>query len=78
VLSGQANGGVLLVLGVPVTYESIRRLVQPPEVVGVAVTLVAAIGVVVNVAAAWVIPGKPILQVDHVQEQPLSIQRGRG
>jgi cobalt-zinc-cadmium efflux system protein len=55
VLSGQANGAVLLVLGVLVTYESIARLITPPDVAGLAVTLVAAAGVLVNVAAAWVL-----------------------
>ncbi len=54
VLSGQANGAVLLVLGALVTYESISRLINPPDVSGVAVTIVAATGVVVNLAAAWV------------------------
>jgi len=55
VLSGQANGAVLLVLGVLVTYESVARLINPPDVAGLAVTLVAAVGVVVNLIAAWVI-----------------------
>ena len=55
VLSGQANGAVLLVLGVLVIYESIWRLIEPPSVHGLAVTLVAAVGVVVNIAAAWVL-----------------------
>lgn len=55
VLSGQANGAVLLVLGLIVVYESISRLITPPDVAGLAVTIVAAAGVVVNVAAAWVI-----------------------
>ena len=55
VLSGQANGAVLLVLGLLVTYESIRRLVTPPDVGGVAVTIVAAIGIAVNVFAAWIL-----------------------
>jgi cobalt-zinc-cadmium efflux system protein len=54
VLSGQANGAVLLVLGLLVTYESISRLIFPPVVAGLAVTIVAAAGVVVNLAAAWV------------------------
>lgn len=54
VLSGQANGAVLLVLGVLVTYEAIVRLIEPPEVQGVLVTIVAALGVAVNLAAAWV------------------------
>lgn len=55
VLSGQANGAVLLVLAALVTYESITRLINPPVVGGVAMTIVAAAGVVVNVAAAWVL-----------------------
>src|SRR4051812_26927288 len=55
VLSGQANGAVLLVLGVLVIYEAIWRLVSPPVVDGGLVTGVAAVGVVVNIAAAWVL-----------------------
>jgi cobalt-zinc-cadmium efflux system protein len=55
VLSGQANGAVLLVLGVLVIYEAIWRLIVPPQVGGALVTTVAAVGVVVNVAAAWVL-----------------------
>lgn len=55
VLSGQANGAVLLVLAVLVTYESIVRLITPPDVAGVTVTVVAAVGVAVNIAAAWVL-----------------------
>ena len=55
VLSGQANGAVLLVLAVLVTYESISRLITPPDVSGGAVTVVAAIGAVVNILAAWVL-----------------------
>jgi cobalt-zinc-cadmium efflux system protein len=55
VLSGQANGAVLLVLGALVTYESISRLINPPDVAGLAVTLVAAAGVIVNILAAWVL-----------------------
>jgi cobalt-zinc-cadmium efflux system protein len=55
VLSGQANSAVLLVLGLLVTYESILRLITPPDVAGMTVTFVAAFGVVVNVAAAWIL-----------------------
>jgi cobalt-zinc-cadmium efflux system protein len=55
VLSGQANGAVLLVLGVLVTYGSIERLIRPPIVAGLAVTIVAAAGLVVNLAAAWIL-----------------------
>jgi cobalt-zinc-cadmium efflux system protein len=52
VLSAQANGAVLLVLAVLITYESIVRLYEPPDVAGVAVTVVAVTGMVVNLAAA--------------------------
>jgi cobalt-zinc-cadmium efflux system protein len=55
VLSGQANGAVLLVLGVLVTYEAVSRLISPPDVEGLLVTIVAAVGVVVNLAAAWIL-----------------------
>jgi cobalt-zinc-cadmium efflux system protein len=55
VLSGQANGAVLLVLAVLVSYEAIARLIDPPKVSGLLVTVVAAVGVVVNIAAAWVL-----------------------
>ena len=55
VLSGQANGAVLLVLGVLVSYEAISRLIHPPVVSGMLVTVVAGIGIVVNIIAAWVL-----------------------
>ena len=55
VLSGQANSAVLLVLAALVGYESITRLITPPEVAGLAVTVVAAVGVGVNILAAWVL-----------------------
>lgn len=55
VLSGQANGAVLLVLGVIIVYEAISRLINPPDVAGGAVTAVAAAGVAVNLLAAWVL-----------------------
>ena len=54
VLSGQANGAVLLVLALIVIYEAISRLITPPDVAGLAVTMVAAAGVVVNLVSAWV------------------------
>jgi cobalt-zinc-cadmium efflux system protein len=55
VLSGQANSAVLLVLGALVIYEAISRLFHPPEVAGALMTVVAAVGIAVNVAAAWVL-----------------------
>jgi cobalt-zinc-cadmium efflux system protein len=55
VLSGQANGAVLLVLAALILYEAISRLIWPPQVAGALMTIVAAIGVAVNVTAAWIL-----------------------
>lgn len=53
ILSAQVNGATLLVLGGLIVYEAIRRLVDPPEVGGWTVIVVAAAGIVVNVLATW-------------------------
>jgi cobalt-zinc-cadmium efflux system protein len=55
VLSAQANGVTLLVLGAVIVYEAIERLVSPPAVVGGAVLGTAVAGVVVNLAATRVL-----------------------
>jgi cobalt-zinc-cadmium efflux system protein len=53
ILSAQFNGATLLVLGLLIVIEGIRRLFHPPEVGGTAVLIVALIGIVVNLAATW-------------------------
>ncbi|BCJ39452.1 putative cation transporter [Actinoplanes ianthinogenes] len=53
ILSAQANGLTLLLLGGWLAYEAVRRLLDPPEVAGGPVLITAGIGVVVNIAAAW-------------------------
>ena len=53
VLSAQFNGATLLVLGLLIIYEGITRLINPPNVGGRAVLIVALVGVVVNVAASY-------------------------
>src|SRR5829696_7250537 len=57
ILSAQFNGATLLVLGLLIVYEGMRRLVEPPEVEGGVVLVVALVGVVVNVAATVVLHG---------------------
>lgn len=57
VLSAQANGVTLLVLAGLVIYEGIKRLIDPPDVRGASVLVVAAIGAVVNIAALWILHG---------------------
>jgi len=53
ILSAQANGLSLLLLGAYLGYEAVERLIDPPEVTGGLVLIVALAGIVVNLAAAW-------------------------
>lgn len=53
ILSAQFNGATLLVLGVLIAIEGVRRLFDPPDVPGAALLIVALVGVVVNLAATW-------------------------
>lgn len=55
ILSAAVNGITLLVVSGIVGFEAIRRLIHPPTVDGGPVLVVALIGVVVNIAAAWVL-----------------------
>jgi cobalt-zinc-cadmium efflux system protein len=52
-LSGQANGITLLLLAVWFTFEGIRRLIDPSDVHGGAVAVVAGVGALVNLLATW-------------------------
>jgi cobalt-zinc-cadmium efflux system protein len=53
ILSAQANGATLLVLTGLIVYEAIHRLVTPPSPAGLAILVVALVGVVVNLTATW-------------------------
>ncbi|MBB5868925.1 cobalt-zinc-cadmium efflux system protein [Allocatelliglobosispora scoriae] len=53
ILSAQANGLSLLLLGGWLAYEAITRLFAPPEVAGGLVLATALAGIVVNIGAAW-------------------------
>ena len=55
ILSAQANGITLAVLVVVFTYEAVRRLLDPPDVAGGLVTVTAAVGIVVNLLATWLV-----------------------
>jgi cobalt-zinc-cadmium efflux system protein len=57
ILAAQFNGATLLVLGLLIVYEGIRRLIDPPNVEGTPVLIVALAGVVVNLAAARTLAG---------------------
>jgi cobalt-zinc-cadmium efflux system protein len=55
ILSAQANGVTLLVLAAFIAFEGVRRLLDPPEVEGGLILAVALAGIVVNLAATWVL-----------------------
>lgn len=57
ILSAQFNGATLLVLGLLIVYEGVRRLVDPPDVEGGAVLVVALAGIAVNLVATWTLAG---------------------
>jgi cobalt-zinc-cadmium efflux system protein len=53
ILAAQANGVTLLLLGVVIVVEGVRRLVSPPDVRGGLVVGTALLGALVNVLALW-------------------------
>jgi cobalt-zinc-cadmium efflux system protein len=57
ILSAQINGITLLLLGGLIVYEGIRRLIDPPDVEGSLVLVVALIGIGVNLVAARMLAG---------------------
>src|SRR5829696_883249 len=57
ILSAQVNGITLLLLGALIIFEGIRRLIDPPEVEGAVVVVVAVSGIGVNLMAAQMLAG---------------------
>jgi cobalt-zinc-cadmium efflux system protein len=55
VLSAQANGLTLLLLAALLADEAIGRLIHPTAITGAPVLSTAVVGIVVNVAATWMI-----------------------
>jgi cobalt-zinc-cadmium efflux system protein len=55
ILAAFVNGIALVLLSFWVIYEAIRRWQSPPEVRGLDLTLIAAGGLVVNIAAAYLL-----------------------
>jgi len=53
ILSAQANGATLVVLGGLIVFEAVRRLIDPPGVSGWAVVVTALAGIAVNLTATW-------------------------
>jgi cobalt-zinc-cadmium efflux system protein len=57
ILSAQVNGITLLLLGGLIVYEGVRRLIDPPDVEGSLVVVVAVVGIGVNLMAARLLAG---------------------
>ena len=55
ILAALANGITLVVISLWIFYEAFQRLQDPPEVLGGTVLVIAVIGLIVNLAAAWVL-----------------------
>jgi cobalt-zinc-cadmium efflux system protein len=53
ILSAQANGLSLLLLGAWLAYEAVHRLISPPDVQGGLMLGTALAGIAVNVVATW-------------------------
>ncbi|WP_420831638.1 cation diffusion facilitator family transporter [Bathymodiolus japonicus methanotrophic gill symbiont] len=53
ILAALANAMILLLACGAISWEAILRFSQPPEVAGFTVTLVAAVGIVINGLSAW-------------------------
>ena len=59
ILTAFVNGIVLVLLSLWIIYEAAGRWQSPPEVKGIQLSLIAAGGLAVNIAAAW------LLSADH-------------
>ncbi len=57
ILAAIANGLLLFGVAAFILYEAYRRFVDPPEVLGVPMLLVAAVGLVVNLVSAYLLFG---------------------
>ena len=55
ILAAAINGSTLLVLGLLIVYEGVRRLIDPPAVEGGPVLVVAILGIAVNLLATFIL-----------------------
>jgi cobalt-zinc-cadmium efflux system protein len=65
ILSANANGVTLLVLGLVIVYGAVQHLVKPLNVQGAPVLVVALVGIVVNVIVTRVLGGHALGHVGH-------------
>lgn len=65
ILAAFVNGVALVLLSIWIIYEAFERWQEPPEILGIQMTLVAAGGLLVNVIAAF------LLHADHSHDMNL-------
>jgi Co/Zn/Cd efflux system component len=84
ILSAQANGATLLVLAGLIIYEGVNRLINPPAAGGLAILIVALVGIAVNLLATWQLATITIMSTRHaacsceqlrltVEEEPVRV-----
>ena len=55
ILASLANSLILVLIAVYITYEAYQRIINPPEVQGLPVLIIAAIGLVINIVGMKVL-----------------------
>jgi cobalt-zinc-cadmium efflux system protein len=55
ILAALLNGIALVVLSAYILYEAIMRLSSPPHVIGKGMMLISILGLIINVAVAWIL-----------------------
>ena len=58
ILAALLNAILLLAATGAITWEAIRRLLEPSEVAGVTIMIVAAVGIAINAISAWLLSGE--------------------
>ncbi|KKK37144.1 zinc transporter ZitB [Mesobacillus campisalis] len=55
ILAAMINGATLIIISLYIFYEAYHRILQPPEVQSLGMLLIAFIGLLVNILAAWIL-----------------------
>lgn len=55
IIAAALNGLTLMIISIYIFYEAIQRFANPPEVQSVGMLVISAIGLIVNIIAAWIL-----------------------
>lgn len=73
ILASLVNSVVLVLLSVYIFYEAYRRIIEPSEVQSISMTVVAGIGLVVNLAGMKLLGGHSHSDKDHKHDEDESL-----